>query len=87
MKLRGWTKGSLLQELPAWGVSLLVNLLVLLSLNFIVREVRSEPEQVAISSIMEQLQEPQYQFSATITDQVGAGGSVGGAGGGRGRCR
>ncbi|MBL8850417.1 MAG: VWA domain-containing protein, partial [Planctomycetaceae bacterium] len=82
MKLRGRTSSSILQELPAWGISLFVNLLVLLSLNFIVREVRSEPEQVAISSIMEELHEPEYQFSATITDQVGTGGSVGGSGGG-----
>jgi hypothetical protein len=81
MKLKGQATTRNLQDLPAWGISLLINLAILIPLHFIVHEARSEPEPVAISSIMEELQEPEYQFSATITDQVGTGGSLGSSGG------
>lgn len=84
MKLRELRSSNVLQELPAWGISLLINLAILIPLHFIVHEARSEPEPVAISSIMEAFDELPPQFSATITDQVGTGGAVGGSGGGGG---
>jgi len=84
MKFKELRSRSVLQDLPAWGISLLINLAILIPLHFIVHEARSEPEPVAISSIMDGLDEPEYQFSATITDQIGTGGGVGSAGGGGG---
>lgn len=76
------TAKSIVRELPAWGISLMINLAILIPLHFIVHEARSEPEPIALSSIMDELDEPRYQFSATITDQVGTAGGVGGAGAG-----
>ncbi|MFO1095998.1 MAG: vWA domain-containing protein [Planctomycetaceae bacterium] len=81
MKLRDLQNSSLQQELPAWGISLLVNLAILIPLHFIVHEARSEPEPVSITSIMDSLDEPPRQFSATITDQIGSSGSLGAPGG------
>ena len=77
MKLRELQSRPLLQDLPAWGISLLINLAILIPLHFIVHEARSEPEPIAISSVMDTLSEPDYQFSATLTDQVGVGGGTG----------
>jgi len=81
-KLKQLRSRSYLQELPAWGVSLLINLAILIPLHFIVHEARSEPEPIEIGAIMNGLDEPDYQFSATITDQIGTGGSFGPSGGG-----
>lgn len=81
MKTKELRSNVLLQDLPAWGISLLINLAILVPLHFIVHEARSEPDPVAISSIMDEMQESEYQFSATITDQVGTGGIAAGRGG------
>src|SRR5262249_31345173 len=82
MKLRELQTTTLLQELPAWGISLLINLAILIPLHFIVHEARSEPEPVSITSIMDSLEEVSPQFSATISDQVGNLGNLRGGGGG-----
>lgn len=80
-KLNSLRSRSILQELPAWGISVLFNLAILVPLHFIVHEARSEPDSLAISSVMEALEEPEYRFSATMTDKVSTGGSPSGTGG------
>lgn len=65
------------RDLPAWGISLVVNLSVLAVLHFIVYE-RQREQEVTITSIVEDQQfEEELRFSeATSTDTIGTEGDA-----------
>lgn len=62
-----------LRDLPAWGISLIVNLMILFALSFIVQSVDSYARKLAIETEMEErIVEEEYIFSETTTqDNVG----------------
>lgn len=62
---------SVTRDLPAWGISLIINLAILIPLHFIVREANRQPESALIDSVMEELDEQEYTFSSTVADQIG----------------
>ncbi len=62
---------SVTRDLPAWGISLVINLAILIPLHFIVREANKKPETALIDSVMEELDEQEFTFSRTIEDQTG----------------
>jgi hypothetical protein len=68
---------NLIRELPAWGISLLVNLSILLPLHFIIQEVSSEEEAVEIESAIDDPQDSPFKLSNdyTFSDSIGNGGS------------
>ncbi len=68
---------NLIRELPAWGISLLVNLSILLPLHFIIQEVSSEEESLEIVSAIDDDQDPRFKLSNdyTFSDSIGNGGS------------
>ncbi len=72
---------SVLRDLPAWGISLVINLSVLLALHFVVFELESNQNAGTITSVMEELHETSHVFSTTLADQVGDGGTGGGGSG------
>lgn len=65
---------SVMRDLPAWGISLIVNLAILIPLHFIVRESNRRAETAMIDSIMDELQEQEFNFTSTVADVVGSGG-------------
>lgn len=61
-----------MRDLPAWGISLVVNLSLLLVLHSIVREIDQRRNPPEITSIIDQIEEREYDFSeVTATDMVG----------------
>ncbi len=67
-----------LRDLPAWGISLVVNLTILFALSLIVAQVEHAARQLAIdSAIEEQVLEEEYVFKdTTLTDAVGSMGDT-----------
>ncbi|MFV0443376.1 MAG: vWA domain-containing protein [Planctomycetaceae bacterium] len=62
----------LFRDLPAWGISLVLNLTILFALSLIVARVEQAARKLAIDSSMEeQLLEEEYLLEQTVTDQVG----------------
>lgn len=63
---------NLFRDLPAWGLSLVVNLTILFALSLIVQTVEQAARKLAITSeLEEEIMEDQYVFQDTVTDQVG----------------
>lgn len=63
---------GLTRDLPAWSISLVVNLSILLVLHAMVREVQRQDELTAITSVVDELDREEFQFSeATAVDQIG----------------
>ncbi|MEZ6065458.1 MAG: VWA domain-containing protein [Planctomycetaceae bacterium] len=64
------------RDIPAWGISLVVNLTILFALSMVVQSVELAGRKLAITSEMEeQLIEEEYSFSeATVSDTVGTQG-------------
>ena len=61
-----------LRDLPAWGISLVINLTILFALSMIVQRVEMAARKLAIDSSMEEeLIEEEYHLQETVTDQVG----------------
>ena len=61
-----------LRDLPAWGISLVINLTILFALSLIVQQVEQAARKLAIDSSMEEeLLEEEYQLQETVMDQVG----------------
>ncbi|MCA9054982.1 MAG: VWA domain-containing protein [Planctomycetaceae bacterium] len=61
-----------LRDLPAWGISLVINLTILFALSLIVQKVEQAARMAAIDSFMEEeLLEEEYQLQETVMDQVG----------------
>lgn len=81
---------AVLRDFPAWGISLIANLSILVALHFVVFRVEAQQETTIISDVYEDLNNQQYVFSTTLTDEVGSGGdasssgAAGGSGGGAG---
>jgi hypothetical protein len=67
---------NLMRDLPAWGISLIVNLGILVPLHFIFLEANSPDDSVEISSIMEELTEEEWTLSndPTVVDTPGTEG-------------
>jgi hypothetical protein len=65
--------------MPAWGISLVVNLSILAAFHFIVFEQSRPPEvNTIISDVEDSLNEEKFHFSDRVTeDQVGNGGTSG----------
>lgn len=68
-----------LRDLPAWGISLAINMGMLLSLHFVVQTVeRATSNQVITTSLDERLVDDEYQFQEVSTsDTVGSMGESG----------
>jgi len=68
---------SFIKDLPALGVSLLMNLSVLAAFNFVVFEIsRTDPVNTIVSDLQDLTQEERLNFAESITeDQVGNGGA------------
>jgi hypothetical protein len=63
---------SIMRDLPAWGISLVVNLSLLLVLHSIVREVDQRMNPPEITSVIDQVQEREIDWSeVSATDMVG----------------
>jgi hypothetical protein len=63
---------NLFRDLPAWGISLVVNLTILFGLSLIVQTVEQAARKLAITSeLEEEIMEDEYVFQDTVTDQVG----------------
>ncbi len=63
---------SALRDLPAWGISLVVNLSILVGLHFIVAMVDNQTPELSItSSLEEEVLQEEYNFSETTNDQIG----------------
>lgn len=61
-----------LRDLPAWGISLVVNLTILFGLSMIVQHVEQAARQLVIeSSMQEELLQEDYQIQETKTDVIG----------------
>ena len=61
-----------LRDLPAWGISLVVNLTILFALSMVVQHVEQAARKLAIeSSMQEELLQEDYQIQETKTDVVG----------------
>ncbi len=72
---------KLKKDLPAWGLSLLMNLSILASLNFVVMETMSQSESVntIVGDLTDITSEDRVELSdAVSTDQVGSAGVTGG---------
>ena len=67
---------SLSRDLPAWGISLIINLCILIPLHFIIREDHRQPEVTIVDSSMEEFEEEEFQFTVTNDDQVGTEGNT-----------
>ncbi len=65
---------SIVRDLPAWGISLFVNLGILIPLHFIIREVTARKDVTEISSVIEDIQEEQYRFTEVAEDVIGTQG-------------
>lgn len=64
-----------MRDLPAWAISLVVNLSILLVLHSIVREVEHRRDVTEITSVVDEVQERDYDFAeVTATDMVGSEG-------------
>jgi hypothetical protein len=71
---------SLLRDLPAWVISLAVNLSILLVMHFIVIESYQPEEVLLVTSIADELTEQQYVFTnVAVSDSVGTDGNTGAA--------
>ena len=66
---------SLSRDLPAWGISLIINLCILIPLHFIVRESNREPDVAIVDSLMEDVPEEDFQF-VVADDVVGTEGDT-----------
>ncbi len=63
------------RDWPAWAISLVVNLLILFVLHNIVHEIAWEREAAAITSVVDDLAEREYNFAdVSVSDLVGNGG-------------
>lgn len=75
---------SSFRELPAWGISLILNLSVLGVSHFIVQEITEQSAQYELTTVVEETIDPEYLqdlvFDPTVTDQVGVAGGTGGGG-------
>lgn len=64
-----------MRDMPAWGISLVVNLSILAIFHFIVYEGYKAPESTEITSVVEDdLQQEELLFNETATDQIGTEG-------------
>ncbi len=65
------------RDMPAWGISLLLNGAVLLSCHFVAMTVKTDKPAMEILSIMDEVIEPEAVFlNAVVNDQVGQEGDV-----------
>lgn len=63
------------KEIPAWGVSLGLHSLILVSFAFFHFEIVRESLAELVVSEVEELQEPEFKFDVAATDQIGNGGT------------
>lgn len=64
-----------MSEIPAWGVSLGLHSLILVSFAFFHFEIVRESLAELVVSEVEELQEPEFKFDVSATDQIGNGGT------------
>ena len=69
--MRSW-----LRDAPAWGVSLIINLAILVAMNLIIFTTVSEKKLTTINSIVEETNPDDMVFEATAVDQVGTEGDT-----------
>lgn len=69
--MRNW-----LRDAPAWGVSLVINMAILVAMNLIIFTTVSEKRLTAINSIVEETDPNEMMFEATAIDQVGTEGET-----------
>jgi hypothetical protein len=63
---------NLFRDLPAWGISLVVNLTILFALSLIVAHVEETARKLVVNSTMEEeLLEEEYEIQETVMDTVG----------------
>ena len=67
---------SAIREMPAWAVSLGVHLLILFILGSLSQVISPENSDDTISSAIEEIDEDEYKFDVTVTDQVGNAGDT-----------
>lgn len=66
---------KILRDMPAWGISLVINLSILLIFNFIVLKSHEDPDSTTITSVVDDtLQQEELQFNSTSSDTVGTSG-------------
>ena len=66
---------SSIRDLPAWGISLVINLAVLFLLHIIIYESGAARQITTIDSAFETLEEQELVFNETVTDQRGTDGN------------
>ena len=69
--MRNW-----LQNAPAWGVSVIINLAILIAMNLIIFTTVSERQLATINSIVEETSPDELVFDPTTVDQVGTDGEA-----------
>ncbi|WP_417851598.1 vWA domain-containing protein [Thalassoglobus sp.] len=65
-----------MRDMPAWGISLVINLSILAAFNYIVLESQKDLDSTTITSVVDdKLQEEELRFNETAMDQVGTDGT------------
>ncbi len=68
---------KVMKDMPAWGISLVINLSILGAFNFIVYKKNSDADITSITSIVDDLNQEEYDFSEAIQeDQIGTEGDA-----------
>lgn len=67
---------SAIREIPAWGISLGVHILILFILGSLMQDILPEFSDDTISSAIEEIDEDEYKFDVTVTDQFGNAGDT-----------
>eukprot|EP01025_Chloroclados_australasicus_P039644 TRINITY_DN41141_c1_g1_i1.p1 TRINITY_DN41141_c1_g1~~TRINITY_DN41141_c1_g1_i1.p1 ORF type:complete len:208 (+),score=33.20 TRINITY_DN41141_c1_g1_i1:2-625(+) len=72
----GKTMRTWLRDAPAWGVSLIINLAILVAMNLIIFTTVNERRLTTINSIVDDTDPNEMVFEATAIDQVGTEGDT-----------